>query len=240
MHHRLAVSPDAGSLASAAAVLVAKRAGEAVGDRGEFHFAVSGGSTPWAMFAQLRELDMPWDHTSIYQVDERIAPAGDPDRNLTHLTGALVGAPATVVAMPVEDPDPDRAAEAYGLRLPEAFDLVHLGLGPDGHTASLVPGDDVLSVVDRPVAVTGSTYQGHRRMTLTYPALARARHMLWLVAGSSKADALEKLLAGDGSIPAGRVTGGDSLVMADSAAAGGGAAVGDGDAGPETLREGPQ
>lgn len=220
MHHQLVVLPDAASLASAAADHVVARAVESVAARGGFHFAVSGGSTPRTMFALLAERDMPWASTTIYQVDERMAPIADPDRNLAHLTAALAGAPAAVVAMPVEDPDPDAAARDYAEQLPGSFDLVHLGLGPDGHTASLVPDDDVLGVTDRLVALTSSTYQGRRRMTLTYPALARAAQLLWLVSGAAKAHRLQQLLAGDRSIPAGRVTAAGSVVMTDSSAAG--------------------
>jgi len=155
----------------------------------------------------------------IHQVDERIAAAGDPDRNLTHLLEALGGAPATVVPMPVEDGDPQAAAVRYGAALPERFDLVHLGLGPDGHTASLVPGDTVLGVDDAPVACTGGEYQGRRRMTLTYPGLARADRLMWLVTGPAKAAPLARLVAGDTSIPAGGVTAGSSVILADAAAA---------------------
>ena len=220
MRHDLEVHPDSAAMALAAADHVADRAAAAVGSSGSFHFAVSGGHTPWAMFAVLAARDMPWEQTVIYQVDERMAPAADPDRNLAHLTEALAGAPARVVPMPVEDPDPDAAAEQYAESLPDHFDLVHLGLGPDGHTASLVPGDAVLEVADRPVSPTAGEYQGRRRMTLTYPGLARARHLLWLVSGESKAQPLAELLAGSTKIPAGRVTAGDSLVVADRAAAG--------------------
>ena len=137
------------------------------------------------MFAALASQVVPWDAVVIYQVDERVAPPGDPSRNLTHLSGALGPAPATVLPMPVNDADLTGAAAAYATDLPVQFDLVHLGLGPDGHTASLVPGDPVLSVTDRLVAVTGP-YQGHVRMTLTYPALARARQLLWLVSGQTR------------------------------------------------------
>ena len=154
----------------------------------------------------------------LYQVDERVAPDGDPDRNLTHLRRSLGAAPARVVAMPVEEPDLDAAAASYAARLPDRFDLIHLGIGPDGHTASLVPGDPVLDVTERMVAVT-APYLGHRRMTLTYPALARADQLLWLVTGADKQAALAAMLAGDPSIPAGRVTAGRSLVLADPAAA---------------------
>ncbi|HXB47274.1 MAG TPA: 6-phosphogluconolactonase [Streptosporangiaceae bacterium] len=218
MHHDLDVIADAGTVAARAASYVAERARAAVADHGRFTFAVSGGHTPWAMFAELRSQDMPWADVDLFQVDERVAPDGDPDRNLTHLRQSIGDAPARVHPMPVTDPDIEAAAVAYASVLPQRFDLVHLGLGPDGHTASLVPGDPVLQVTDAPVAVT-QPYQGHRRMTLTYPALARADQLLWLVTGADKRDALAKLLAGDESIPAGRVLATRSLIMADQAAA---------------------
>ncbi len=151
---------------------------------------------------------------------ERVAPLDDPDRNLRHLRDALGAAPARVVAMPVEDADLDAAAARYAAELPERFDLVHLGLGPDGHTASLVPGDPVLAVTDRLVAPTGGEYQGRRRMTLTYPALARAEQLVWLVTGADKRTPLTQLLAADPSIPAGRVSAAASLIIADREAAG--------------------
>jgi 6-phosphogluconolactonase len=217
MHHDLTslASPDA--VAQAGAEFVAGQARTAVEERGIFHFAVSGGHTPWAMFAALASQEVAWDAVVIYQVDERVAPPGDPSRNLTHLTEALGSAPATVLPMPVNDADLTAAADAYATDLPEQFDLVHLGLGDDGHTASLVPGDPVLSVTDRLVAVTGP-YQGHERMTLTYPALGRARQLLWLVTGADKKAPLSSLLAGDTTIPAGRVQAAASLVLADQAA----------------------
>jgi 6-phosphogluconolactonase len=169
------------------------------------------------MFAQLAHHDLPWASVRIYQVDERVAPDGDPDRNLTHLRQALGRLPAVVRPMPVTAPDLDSAAAAYASQLPSRFDLVHLGLGTDGHTASLVPGDPVLEVADRLVAVT-RPYQGHRRMTLTYPALARAEELLWLVSGADKHHALARLLARDPSIPAGRVDAKHSTVVADAVA----------------------
>ncbi len=218
MQHELEVVPDAGAVAGRAARYVAARAREAVSAHGRFTFAVSGGKTPWAMFAELTKEDMPWADVELFQVDERVAPDGDPDRNLTHLRESIADAPARVHPMPVNDPDLEMAAAAYATVLPQRFDLVHLGLGPDGHTASLVPGDPVLEVTDALVAVT-QPYQGHRRMTLTYPALTRADQLLWLVTGADKQDALAKLLAGDESIPAGRVLSTRSLVLADETAA---------------------
>ena len=217
MHHELEILPDPDAVARAGAVFVAERAREAVAARGTFSFAVSGGHTPWEMFAELASETVPWDRVVIYQVDERVAPPDDPDRNLAHLTKALGSAPAQVRPMPVNDPDLEAAAARYAAALPEHFDVVHLGLGPDGHTASLVPGDPVLSVTDRLVALT-QPYQGRVRMTLTYPALARASQILWLVTGEDKREPLAKLLAGDTSIPGGRVEATASLVMADRAA----------------------
>jgi 6-phosphogluconolactonase len=217
MHHELETLADPDAVARAGATFVAEQARQAVEARGTFSFAVSGGHTPWEMFGELAGQTVPWEKVVIYQVDERVAPPDDPDRNLFHLRKALGAAPAQVRPMPVDDADLEAAAAAYGASLPEHFDVVHLGLGPDGHTASLVPGDPVLSVTDRLVALT-RPYQGHQRMTLTYPALARARQLLWLVTGADKKEALSKLLTGDKSVPGARVEAAASLVMADQAA----------------------
>ncbi|MGH3135717.1 MAG: 6-phosphogluconolactonase [Gaiellaceae bacterium] len=215
---QIEVLPDAAAVAKRAAAYVAERARVAVADHGRFTFAVSGGRTPWAMFADLASEDMPWRQTAIYQVDERVAPADDPDRNLLHLLASLPAeSGAEIHAMPVEDDDLEAAAAEYARSLPEAFDLIHLGLGPDGHTASLVPGDPVLEVVNREVALTG-VYQGRRRMTLTYPTLNAARQVLWLVTGEDKIGALRRLRAGDTSIPGGRVVAGSQLIVADNTA----------------------
>ena len=196
-----------------------RRAGPAGrSERGRFHFAVSGGHTPWAMFAELASETVPWEKVVIYQVDERVAPLDDPDRNLHHLEEALGSAPAQVAPCRSTRRTSSAAAATYAAALPNQFDLIHLGLGPDGHTASLVPDDPVLSVTDRLVGLT-QPYQGRVRMTLTYPALARARQLLWLVTGGDKKDALAGLLAGDTTIPAGRVEAAASLVLADRDAA---------------------
>ena len=205
-----------------AAELIAAAAREAVAERGAFSLAVSGGRTPWGMLAILSDDEgMPWAQTSLFQVDERVASPGSQDRNLTHIVLALSmeNQPA-IRPMPVTQRDLEAAAREYEESLPERLDLVHLGLGPDGHTASLVPGDPVLEVSDRRVALTQTEYQGHRRMTMTYPALSAADRILWLVTGPTKREPLAKLLAGDSSIPAGRVEHDDMTVVADGAAAG--------------------
>lgn len=213
----LEILEDARAVAARGADVVVAAAREAVAARGGFTFAVSGGRTPWAMFRALAGQDVPWDRVGIWQVDERLAPHGDADRNLTSLEPLLPHG-VTLAAMPVEDPDAEAAAARYAASLPPIFDLVHLGLGNDGHTASLVPGDAVLDVADRDVALTGD-YRGRRRMTLTYPVLARALRILWLITGQDKASVLPLLLRGDPSIPAGRVRATQSLVVADAAAA---------------------
>ncbi len=217
MYHEERTFPDGATLAHAAAHFVVETAHLAVNSKGIFNLAVSGGNSPRAMLEVFAASPMPWAQTVIYQVDERVVAADDPLRNLRLLRECLPKA-AVVRAMPVDEGDLERAADEYALSLPKWFDLVHLGLGPDGHTASLVPGDPVLEVDDRDVAISGE-YQGHQRMTLTYPGLARARKLLWLVSGADKHRALSLLLRGDHSIPAGRVEATSSLVMADAAAA---------------------
>ncbi len=214
------VFPDGAAVAERGAQIVAAAAAAAVSERGRFTLALSGGHTPWAMLTSLDDR-MAWENVTIFQVDERVAPDGDPDRNLTQLQRALpAGGAADVRPLPVwAAEDLDAAATVYANSLPDRLDLVHLGLGSDGHTASLVPDDPVLDVVDRDVAVTG-TYQGRRRMTLTYPPINRARRILWLVTGEDKVDALARLRAGDVAIPAGRISTANALVVADAAAAG--------------------
>jgi 6-phosphogluconolactonase len=222
------VFKDADSVAQAAASAIAADARAAIAARGRFALAVSGGHTPWIMLRALAEEELPWPGVHVFQVDERVAPAGDPDRNLTHLRESLLQhaplRPEQIHAMPVEAADLQIAAAQYAFALrgvagsPPVLDLVHLGLGPDGHTASLVPEDPVLDVTDEDVAVTG-IYQGRRRMTLTYPAINRARQILWVVTGSEKTEMLRRLREGDVSIPAGRVRRDQALLLADQAAA---------------------
>ena len=222
MAPQLEVAGDERAAARRAAELIAEAGTAAVADHRFFGFAMSGGRSPWAMLAMLGELEtMPWGETELFQVDERIAAPGSEDRNLTHMVlGLSMEHQPSLRPMPVTQRDLEAAAREYESSLPERFDLLHLGLGPDGHTASLVPGDPVLEVRDRRVALSVGEYQGYRRMTLTYPALASARRILWLVTGADKRDPLAKLLAADPSIPAGRVQNDEMIVVADAAAAG--------------------
>jgi 6-phosphogluconolactonase len=219
---------DSDAVARRAAAVIAADAREAAAKRGVFTVAVSGGKTPWVMLRELANEQVPWDKVHVFQIDERIAPAGDPDRNLTHLRESLLShaplRPEHIHAMPVEG-DPVQGALEYTKTLeqfagqPAILDLAHLGMGPDGHTASLVPGDPVLSVTDREVALTG-VYQGRNRMTLTYPVLNRSRKIMWLITGGEKVPMLQRLLNGDESIPSGRIRRTDALILADRAAAG--------------------
>jgi 6-phosphogluconolactonase len=224
----LEVLPDPVAVAIRAARLVAAAGRTAIAERGRFAVAVSGGNTPWLMLGALAAEQVPWESVHVFQVDERVAPPGHPDRNLTHLRECLLAhsglAPSRLHAMAVEDADLRAAAAAYTTELrdvagtPPELDLVHLGLGADGHTASLVPGDPVLQIADADVAVTGE-YQGRRRMTLTFPALDRAHQLLWVVTGAEKASMLQRLVSGDRSIPAGRLRADRGRVLADAAAA---------------------
>jgi len=218
---KIEVLADEKSAARRASELIATAGASAVAERNMFSLAMSGGRSPWAMLAMLGEDEtMPWGETELFQVDERIASPGSEERNLTHMVlGLSMDHQATLRPMPVTQRDLDAAAREYERTLPEPLDCVHLGLGPDGHTASLVPGDPLLEVDDRRVALTEAAYQGHRRMSLTYPALNEARRIIWLVTGPGKEDALAKLLAGDSSIPAGRVENGAMTIVADEAAA---------------------
>jgi len=225
---QLEVFDDADSVARQAAAAIAADARSAIATRGRYALAVSGGRTPWIMLRALASEDLPWASVHIFQVDERVAPEGHTDRNLTHLEESFLRyvpmRPQQIHAMPVDSNDLEAAATRYARALqelagsPPVLDLVHLGLGPDGHTASLVPGDPVLNITDGDVGIT-NVYQGRRRMTLTYPALNRARRVLWVVTGTDKAEMLGRLLARDPSIPAGRVRQEQALLMADRTAA---------------------
>ena len=211
-----------------AASIIAEEARKSVALRGCFILAVSGGKTPWKMLRALADEDVPWEGMNILQVDERLAPEGHPDRNMTHLHESLSGVipllAGRIHAMPVEEKVPEAVAAAYAQTIseiagsPAIIDLIHLGLGPDGHTASLIPGDPVLDVTDRDVALTG-IYQGRHRLTLTYSVINRARKILWLITGGEKNEMLQRLLESDFSIPAGRISQEHAMVLADKDAA---------------------
>jgi 6-phosphogluconolactonase len=225
---KIEVLDNADMVAQKAASVIAGEAREAVALRGCFILAVSGGKTPWKMLRALADEDVPWDGMHIVQVDERVAPEGHPDRNMTHLRESLLGhvpiLSEQIHAMQVEQKDTVAAADDYALIIrdiagsPAIIDLVHLGLGPDGHTASLIPGDPVLDVTDKDVALTG-IYQGRHRLTLTYPMINRARKILWLITGSEKREMLQRLLDSDLSIPAGRISQEYAIILADKDAA---------------------
>jgi len=225
---QIEVHPDDDIVARKAASVIVADLRSAVAARGRFIMAVSGGRTPWQMLRVLADEGLPWERVHIFQVDERVAPADDPDRNLMHLRESLLDyaplPPGNIHAMPVDAADLSLAAKQYAATLreiagtPAVLDLAHLGLGPDGHTASLVPGDPALDVLDADVTLSGP-YQGRRRMTLTFPIIDRARRILWLVTGGEKADALARLCNGDRSIPASHVCRDHALILADRAAA---------------------
>ena len=220
------VGDDADEAAAQAARMIATALRDAINERGRASVAFSGGTTPWAMLRVLATAGVGWELVDVFQVDERVAAAGDPDRNATHIESTLVRLAPVPKARwhptPVETPDPASAARRYERTLHDitagVLDVVHLGLGNDGHTASLVPGDPVLGVTDRLVAPTAS-YQGHRRVTLTYPAINAARRIVWLVAGAGKGEMLRRLVARDPTIPAGRVLQDRAVVVCDEAAA---------------------
>jgi len=211
-------------VAMRAASVIAEEAMKAVRLRGLFILAVSGGKTPWKMLRALASKDLQWERIHLLQVDERLAPYGHPDRNLTHLLESLnethSSLPVNIHAMPVEETDPEKAAALYEKTIgniagsPSIIDLIHLGLGTDGHTASLIPGDPVLKITGRDVATTG-IYQGRRRLTLTYPLINRARKILWVITGSEKKEMLQRLLAVDSLIPAGRISRKNSMILTD-------------------------
>jgi len=199
-------------LAERAAAWMADEMRAAVAERGVGHVAVSGGSTPAAMFKALAALDLPWEQVHVWQVDERGAPEGDADRNAEQLHVL----PGVLHLMPVTDPDLASAARAYEEQLQEAgastLDIVHLGLGDDGHTASWPPG----RVPEGPgdVAVVPG-FRGHDRLTLTPAPIGRARARMFLVAGDGKAPVLARLLAGDDSLPASLVPPEGTTVLTD-------------------------
>ena len=204
--------------ASFAGAWLADRLREAIGERGVASLAVSGGSTAPGLFAALAgEPEVAWSAVSLWQVDERVALDGDPDRNAGQLD-ALPSA-ATVHLMPVTAPDLSIACDEYAATLPERFDVVHLGVGPDGHTASWPPGDPVARS-SRSVAMSDE-YQGRRRMTLTPAVVNAATWRLVYVLGASKSEVVASWLQGDDSLPIGLVEERSTVVVLDPGAASG-------------------
>lgn len=209
----LRAGPD---LADVAAAVMAQELKARIALRGHASIAVSGGRTPWPVFERLSKAPIRWTAVDVFQVDERVAPPGSTDRNLTGLTETLLDrVPATAHPMPVDAPDLEAAAHRYATELPPSLDVVHLGLGDDGHTASLVPLDPSLLIEDQLVAIT-DPYRGHRRMTLTRPALDSAGLIVWIVSGADKAEMVERLLAGNTSIPAGLISQERAVLVTDA------------------------
>lgn len=221
------VSETADDAAADAARTIARQIRLAVEARGFCTLAFSGGRSPEAIFVALAREPLPWESVHVFQVDERAAPDGSKDRNWTGLQASLlerVSIPArNLHPMPVTGASLEESARQYALELetvcgePPVLDVVHLGLGSDGHTASLVPGDPVLSEEAADVAPT-QVYQGNRRLTLTFPCLRRARQLLWFATGAGKADMLQRLEQGDQEIPAGRLGHTRNLIFTDRAA----------------------
>ena len=225
------VLADSEALAEGAVEHLVRAATAAIDERGVFVWAVSGGSTPRRMLELLSVRDdLDWSRTHLFQVDERVAPVGDPDRNATMLDTALLTesfrsrhAPAGLWLMPVNADDLEAAAAEYANQMdamtgsPVVFDVLQLGMGSDGHTASLIPGDPILDVSDRDVALS-QEYQGRIRMSLTWPVLDRAKELLWVIGGESKVDAVRLFLDNDPSIPATLPTQARATVLLDEAA----------------------
>jgi len=219
--------PTADQVAAGAAAYLEHQIREALAHQPSYSLAISGGRTPWEMLKILSKADLPWQRVNLFQVDERVAPDGHADRNLTQLFQAIAGTPMVtqlrIFPMPVLAEDLEEGCREYTEVLDEVtegkgLDLIHLGLGSDGHTASLVPGDGVMEVQDRLVACTQNLYQGRIRMTLTYPLLNSAKQLLWIVTGSEKQEMIQRLLQQDPSIPAGSIRQENALLMVDQAA----------------------
>ncbi len=220
------VLPDGPALARRTADLVEEQLAAAIEARGQATLAVSGGSTPIAFLTELAGRKLPWEAVHVFQVDERVAPPGHADRNLTGLHQSLLDRapipPGNVHPMPVEAPDLEAAADAYAEEIravtgPDGrIDVIHLGVGDDGHTASWPPGDPVVDA-SNDVAVIGP-FNGRLRMTLTPPSVNRAGWIVWLIDGEAKAPVVARLLAGDPAIPASRVRRHDVTLLADAAA----------------------
>lgn len=221
------IFPQAGNVAKAAADYLAQQIMATLATKAIFSMAISGGRTPWEMLRHLAQAQLPWERVHLFQVDERIAPKGHADRNLTQLheviAGTAMAARMHTYPMPVNEVNLDEAAQDYANILLKVtgdgrLDLIHLGLGTDGHTASLIPGDPVCNEALVDIACTTHPYQGRLRMTMTYPLLNRAKQVLWIVTGSEKGKMLRQMLQQDRSIPAGGIQQENALLLVDQAA----------------------
>lgn len=208
------VFPDAEAVAVAAAHSLVRRINDAVRRRGVAYVAVSGGRTPAEMFRAMASMPVNWANVHVWQVDERVAPDGDPARN-RGLLATLPVPPDQLHAMPVIADDLPAAAARYAASLPVRLDVVHLGLGDDGHTASWPPGDSVIDSA-LPVAL-GEPYNGHVRMTLTPAVVNAARTRIVVLAGESKAVPLLGWML-ERDLPISRVRRPGTTVFADEAA----------------------
>ena len=216
---------DASQVAQSAAAYLENKIRETIKEKGSFSMAISGGKTPWEMLKILAKAPlMPWSKVNIFQVDEREAPDGHADRNLTQLFKTLEGTgiitKVNIFPMPVLAENLDDACVEYAENIKTItgdgiLDLVHLGMGADGHTASLIPGDQVCEVIDKDVAMTFGPYQGRNRMTLTYPLINKAKEILWVITGDEKKEMVQRLIAQDPNIPAGKVSQDNALLITD-------------------------
>lgn len=225
---QIEVLTDEAAVARRTAEVIERATSQALARKGRATLGLSGGSTPAPMLERLGAGNLDWRSVHLFQVDERVAPDGHIDRNWTMLSDSLLTAAdiprRNLHPMPVTAQRLDEEAAAYGRALedlcgvPPALDVVHLGIGADGHTASLIPGDPVLQARDRWVALAGP-YQGRRRMTLTYPVINAARLIVWQVVGADKAHALREGLQGT-TVPASAIRRDGAIALADTAAAG--------------------
>jgi 6-phosphogluconolactonase len=224
---KIHIEPDADRLALECAAWIGGQVRRGLAERDTFTLALSGGRGPHRLFEALARERVPWQRVHLFQVDERAAPADSPERNFRAIRELLIERvpipDANVHPMPVEQEGLEGAARDYASTLAQVLgpelvlDLVHLGLGEDGHTASLFPGDPA-SESGAPVIVSRE-HQGFRRLSLNYPLLSGARQRLWFVTGAAKSEVLLRAMDGDVGIPAGRIRREDTLFFADQAAA---------------------
>ncbi len=223
---KIQIEADADALAREAAAWIGQQARSAIAERSMFSLALSGGRGPHGLFEALAREKIDWQRVHLFQVDERAAPLESPERNFRAIVALLVERVAIpceqLYPMPVAGADLEAGAADYAATLERALgpglvlDLVHLGLGEDGHTASLLPGDSAPES-GAPVIVS-MEYQGFRRLSLNYQVLSGARRRCWYVTGAAKSEVLVRAVDGDPGIPAGRIEREDSWFFVDRAA----------------------